>query len=259
MNDLRNRWLWLLLSSALSAEAEEISVSAGLDYSEGRYGGGQSTQIRYAALAAKYATGANTFRLTLPYLSIRSPAGGNLIGVDAQGLPVYDGSGPKQTEEGIGDVVAAYSRALFEQPRNGFLLDLGGKVKFASADASRGLGTGENDYTLLADLYYLADAWTPFATLSYRISGDPAGSDLNNVRGFTLGLGYRHSARDSLGLIWDGREAATAGSADSREATLYWVHRLDEGVKFQAYAVKGFSDASVDWALGVQLDRSFGK
>lgn len=244
---------------ALPAGAGDLTFSSGLDYSSGRYGASQSTEIWYVPLTAKYETGASTFKLTLPYVRIRAPGGGSLIGVDAQGRPIYDGTGAKSSQEGQGDVVASYSHSLFAQPVKGFLLDLAGKVKLGTADAGKGLGTGENDYTVLADLYYLAGAWTPFATVSYRVTGDPAGRNLKNVWGGTLGLGYKQSAGNSLGLMWDSRQASSATGVSSNEATAYWVHKFGGGMKLQAYAVKGFSNGSADWGLGAMFSKTLEK
>jgi hypothetical protein len=247
----------LAMLAALPAAAGDITFGTGFDYSSGKYGGSQSTEISYVPVTAKYESGASTVKLTLPWLSIRTPGNGALIGVDASGRPIYDGNGAKTTAEGQGDVVLAYSHSLFMTPRNGFLLDLTGKIKFATADANKGLGTGKNDYTALADIYYLADAWTPFATVSYRVTGDPAGSNLRNVWGGTLGLGYKQSKSDSLGLMWDSRQASSATGRASSEATAYWVHKFGDGLKLQTYAIKGFSDGSPDWGAGVMVSKLF--
>lgn len=243
----------------LPAGAGDMTLGGGLDYSSGKYGAGQSTEIWYVPLTGKYENGASTFKLTVPYVRIRAPSGGNLVGVDALGRPIYDGAGTKTSQEGLGDVVASYSHSLFARPVNGFLLDLSGKVKLGTADVGKGLGTGENDYTVLADVYYLAGAWTPFATVSYRFTGDPAGRDLKNVWGGTLGLGYKQSADNSLGLMWDSRQASSATVVASNEATAYWVRKFGGGMKLQAYAVKGFSDGSADWGLGAMFSKSFEK
>jgi len=253
----RNLAAVLLALPALPATAGDLTLGGGMDFSSGKYGTSQSTDIWYAPLTTKYETGAATFKLSIPYVRIRAAAGGKLIGVDAQGHPIYDGTGTKNSEEGIGDVVASFSYSLFEQPVNGLLLDLSAKAKLGTADVAKGLGTGENDYTALADLYYLAGAWTPFASVSYRLTGDPAGSDLKNVWGGSLGLGYKRSATDSLGLMWDSRQASTTTGVASNEVTAYWVHKFSSGMKLQTYMVKGFSDGSADWGIGAMLSKAF--
>ncbi len=247
----------LSMLTVLPAVAGDLTLGGGLDYSSGKYGASQSTEIWYVPLTVKYESGASTIKMTLPHVRIAAPVGGKLIGVDAQGRPVYDGSGVRSSQEGMGDVILSYSHSLLAQPVRGVLLDVTAKAKLATADDSKGLGTGANDYSLLADLYYLAGAWTPFATVSYRLTGDPAGADLKNVWGGTLGFGYKQSSTDSLGLMWDARQASSATGVASNEATAYWVHKFGGGMKLQTYAVKGFSDGSADWGVGAMFSKSF--
>ncbi len=256
MKELRMAAL-LSMFPVLPVLAGDLTLGGGLDYSTGNYGASQSTEIWYTPLTVKYESGASTVKLTLPRVSITAPAGGQLIGVDAQGRPVYDGSGVRSNQEGMGDVVLSYSHSLFTQPVRGMLLDLTAKAKLATADDGKGLGTGENDYSVLADVYYLAGAWTPFATVSYRLTGDPAGVDLRNVWGGTLGFGYKRSPTDSLGLMWDARQASSATGIASNEATVYWVHKFGGGMKLQTYAVKGFSDGSADWGVGAMFSKTY--
>lgn len=245
----------LLALPALPAGAGDLTLSSGLDTSSGKYGASQSTEIWYVPLTGKYEIGASTFKLTVPYVRITTPAGSTTDG----GKLTTVGAGPLETQEGMGDLVASFSHSLFEQPVKGLLLDLTAKVKLGTADVGKGLGTGENDYTVLADLYYLAGDWTPFAAVSYRCTGDPAGRDLKNVWGGTLGLGYKQSSENSLGLMWDSRQASSASGVASNEATAYWVRKFGGGMKLQAYAVKGFSDGSADWGLGAMFSKSFEK
>lgn len=247
---------WLacaVLALPAAAEPARYSLGVGLDYSSGDYGTGSDTEIWYLPLRFKYERGPATLKLTVPYLRITAPSGGTLVGFDDDGRPIYSGGGARTTTEGLGDVVLTYTHSLFGQPRGHFLLDLGAKVKFATADADKGLGSGENDYGVFADAYYVAGAATPFATLGYRVLGDPAGLELRNVWQTSLGLTYRLSKADSLGAMWDWRQAGTAGRDGISELTAYWVHKTAGGLKLQAYGVAGFSDTSPDYGLGLMV------
>lgn len=234
--------------------AGDLTFSTGLDYSTGKYGSTSSTDIFYVPLTLKYEWGASTLKTTLPYLRIAS------------------GSAPRVTQEGVGDWMFSYGYSLFEQPRNGFLVDLIGKLKLATADETKGLGTGENDYAAQIDLYYLAGALSPFMTMGYRMPGNPPGQNLRNIWYGTLGLGYKFSPSNSAGIMWDLRQASrTAGGGpvtvdadghiisgvNSSELTLYWVHKFNPDLKLQIYAVKGFSDASSDRGMGLMVSKMY--
>lgn len=225
-----------------------------MDYSTGKYGSTSSTDIYYVPLTLKYEWGKSTVKTTLPYLRMTS------------------GDAPRATREGVGDWMFSYGYSLFDQPRNGFLVDLIGKFKLATADEAKGLGTGENDYAAQIDLYYLAGALSPFMTVGYRKPGNPSGQSLRNVWYGTLGMGYKLSADNNVGVMWDLRQAGRASGGapvsvdadghvisgvNSNELTLYWVHKFSPDLKMQIYAVKGFSDASADRGLGVMVSRMY--
>ncbi|MDD5365456.1 MAG: hypothetical protein PHR30_08970 [Gallionellaceae bacterium] len=245
-------FLALAASPAPAAEPARYSLTAGMDYSSGGYGANSDTDIWYVPVRFKYERGPSTVKLTVPYLRITAPAGGTVIGYDSEGRPIYSGgTGGRSTEEGLGDLMLAYTYSLFEQPRGNFLVDLGAKVKFATADADKGLGSGKNDYGAFTDVYYLAGATTPFATVGYRSLGKPAGLELRNVWQTTLGLAYKLSDRNSTGAMWDWRQSSAQGGTGMSELTAYWAHKTAGGLKLQAYGVAGLSNASPDYGLGL--------
>lgn len=242
--------IFLLALGLGAVQAGELSLTTGLDTSIGKYGGTASTVVRYLPFTLKYELGRSTFKATLPYVSITSPGGSATL--DQNGNVIISGTGgPRVTQSGQGDVVAAYSYGLIEQPR--WLLDVTAKVKLPTGDESKGLSTGERDFSLLADIYFPAGKWTPFLTLGYRAPGNPPGGTLHNTWLGSLGAGYKFSNTDSAGLILDARQASSPGSVGPREMTAYWVHKFSPETKLQLYAVKGFSDASADYGLGAMV------
>jgi len=233
------------------AAAADWSLSSGVDFSTGRYGGSAATDIWYVPFTLKWEGERSTLKATVPWVRITAPSGGNIVDVDANGQPIYAGAGARTTQQGLGDVTVSYSWSVFPQPVRGVLLDLGAKVKLATADEAKGLGSGRNDYAVQADAYLLSGALTPFATLGYRMPGDPGGITLRNQWFSSLGLGYKLSASDSAGIMWDLRQASRPTSQGSNEATLYWVHKFRPDFKLQTYLVHGFSEVSPDWGLGL--------
>ena len=69
---------------------------------------------------------------------------------------------------------------VLNSERRGMALDLMGRVKFGTADADKGLGTGEQDFTVRADLYKYLEQFTLLGSVGYKFRGDPAGVDLEN-------------------------------------------------------------------------------
>lgn len=227
----------------------QLSLLVGYEFSRGDFEGSERTEISYVPLTLKYQRGDWIAGLTVPYLRIKGPgdvvrgADGNLvIGSDAAG---------RTTESGLGDIVAALSYTFFPERSSLPILELTGRIKLPTADEDEGLGTGEVDYTVQADVSKRFGAFSPFATLGYRVLGDPSDLDLEDGFLASLGVGYRYSPRVNLGIAFDYREASTDGSDDAREIVPYTSFRVSDKLTLGTYGVVGLSDSSSDLALGV--------
>ncbi len=238
---------------ACAAEAGSFSLTTGLDYSSGKYGGTQSTDILYIPITGKYETGPWSFKLTAPYIRITGPGG------VVKDVGAYKTAGAtRTTESGLGDVVAAATYNIYAGGgANPLLVDLTGKVKFGTADQNKGLGTGENDYAAQADIYKTIDKFTAFGTIGYKVFGDPTGINLDNVFYGSLGGSYKYNQKTSAGLILDLRQKALSTSSPQRELTAFVSHKIDKTWKAQGYAVKGFADGSPDWGAGAMVSYAF--
>jgi hypothetical protein len=173
--------------------------------------------------------------------------------VDPGGEPV-PGSGDIVTQSGLGDVLIGMT--IYDVLRDydrGIALDLTGKVKVGSADPDKGLGTGEEDYLLRADLYKFFDRFTLLGSGGYKVRGDPAGVDLMNTWLGSVGGSYRLNDGVRLGLVYDYRESSLQDGDDISELTLYSSHRLNDTWDLQVFAFAGFSDSSPDWGAGIYV------
>lgn len=226
------------------AESGKLSLSTGINYSTGKYGQDSATDIVSVPVTGKLEIDAWTMKLSIPYVAVTGP--GNVVqGVGAIARPVQH----RTTESGLGDVVAAVTRTVYEDKTTA--LDVTGKVKFGTADADRGLGTGENDYSLALEPSTRWGNVTVFGTLGYKVVGDPQGSELDNVVFAALGGAVKLTEATSAGLSLDVQSRSSAASQDSpREIGAFVNHRLAEDWKAQAYLSRGLSEASPDWGGG---------
>ncbi|MEJ2381511.1 MAG: hypothetical protein P8076_10080 [Gammaproteobacteria bacterium] len=242
----------LLIAATQSAAAGRLMLTTGIDYSTGKYGGSQSTDITFIPVVAKYESRRWVYKLTVPYIRITGP--GNVIPDVGQ---VTGGTAPRRTDSGLGDIVASATYSVYSSRETQTLVDLTGKVKFATADEKKGLGTGKNDYAFQADVYKLMGELTPFATLGYKVLGNPSGYRLNNVWYGSLGAAYRFSRVTSGGLILDLRERSSAAGSPHRELTAFVSRKLTPDWKLQGYVVKGFADGSPDWGVGAMISCAY--
>ena len=241
------------LPAAYAAGQGNFSLTTGVDYSSGKYGGTQSTDILYIPLTGIYEVDRWSFKLTVPYVRITGPGG---VIRDIGGF--RSGSTTRTTASGLGDIVtAATYNAYNSGGTNALLIDVTAKVKFGTADDTKSLGTGKNDYAAQADIFKTFDKLTAFGTLGYRVLGSPAGTSLNNVFYGSLGSSYKFTQGTSAGLVLDLREKASTSGAAQRELTAFIAHKLTQSWKAQGYVVKGFTDGSPDWGAGATITRAF--
>lgn len=242
-----------VLAPVVQAAESGITLTTGFDYSTGKYGTTESTDILYLPVTGKYENGAWTFKLTVPYLEITAPSGGTLV----DGRPASGGAGARVTESGMGDIVTSVGYLAADGRAGSLGVEFIGKVKFATADDTRGLGSGENDYTVQADLFRVVDKLTWFGTLGYKQLGDPPGTNLRDVWLASLGGAYKFSDTLSAGSSFDFREASTATGKDQKDLTFFASIKVAKDTKLQPYASTGLSDASPDWGAGLMVGFSF--
>jgi len=229
-----------------------FSLTTGLDYSTGKYGGTESTDMLYIPVAGKYEADKYTLKLTVPYLQVTGP--GNVVRDVGQIGPA---STTRTKQSGLGDIVVAGTYDMYGGHANGTFVDVTAKIKFGTADEAKGLGTGKNDYALQADLYKTFGKNTVFGTLGYKVMGSPPGVTLNNVFYASLGAGHQYSQETSAGLILNLQEKAFPTGFPQQELTAYVSRKLGKTWKAQAYAVKGFSNGSPDWGAGAMFSVAF--
>ena len=246
-----------LTSAAGAGETGYFKLSTGAEYTSGDYGGSDSIEEWYVPVTGKYLTDRLVLRLTIPYLQVSAP-GGSVISGGPDSPVIRAGSGSRSTESGLGDIIAGltYRDLLNTEQRTGVALDVTGKVKFGTADEDKGLGTGENDYTLQADLVKYFERFSPYGSLGYVVRGDPPGYELDNTAFAVVGGSYRFSPVLSASVDGYFRESSTATGDDQKELTTALNYRVNNRQKVQAYVIRGFDDGSPDWGVGLMLSFS---
>ena len=240
--------------AALAADGS-LTLSAGADHSAGTYGLVATTEVSSLSFTAKYELGPWTYRASLPVLRISGPA--NVVGAGPGVIVLPGQAGERRSVSGLGDLVASAAYNLIGGRTGALVADVAAKVKLATAEEDKGLGTGKNDYSLQADVFFSAPPIAPFATLGYRWYGDPPGTELRNALFGSLGFAYRDAEATTLGVSYDFRQAIVAGGAPLREAMFFVSHDFTRELKLQLYFIKGFSDASPDAGIGAVAAHRF--
>ena len=185
----------------------------------------------------------------MPYLRVRGP--GVVAGIPGGG--VAPGEGGTEPRNGLGDLLTSASYTFYRSESPLPMVRLTGRIKFATADESKGLGTGENDYSLQVDLAKSFGRFTPFAAAGYRFVGKPADTDLQDTAFASGGLDTRFSERLSGGLLYNWREATTSTSTDWHALMPYGSWKLNRRLSVDPFTVIGLSESAADFGAGLQL------
>lgn len=244
-----------LCASSVHAADNPFSLTVGSDYSKGKYGDTVATETWAYPVMAKYENDAFTWKASVPYVWTRGPS--NVVGTGADRVVTGQAQGATRSVSGWGDAVGSLVWSFYQSNESRAGIDLVGKVKLATGDKSKGLSTGENDYSLQFDGYRSFGSITALGTLGKKVMGDPAGVDYRDPWFASVGAAHRISATTSWGGTLDFRERLTNSGAPVREAMFFLSHRFSPAIKLQAYLVKGYSDASPDNGGGLMLGYGF--
>lgn len=228
----------------------DTALSVGAEYATGDYGtNGDDVEDVYVPVTLEIEGEKLLFSLTVPYAAVDGPEGSVLVSG-----AVVPGQGPNVSESGLGDVLASLTvKDLFVSRDGSIAVDLTGTVKLGTADEDKGLGTGENDYSALVDVYKLLDRATLYASAGYTVRGDPNEYDLDNTWFLAAGSIFPVGPANSLGIGVNYRPEVVSHGDPASEASLFGVHELGSGRRLYGYVLAGLADGSPDWGVGVRF------
>jgi hypothetical protein len=262
----------LLAQAAHADDSSTIKVGAGVDYTTGKYGTSTSTDITEVPVTFGYDVGDWSFKLDVPYIHVTGadnviPGVGPVANTNPKkrghkkGQPVTPTPAPTPTTtgsaSGLGDITAAATYEAYSNKAANFGIDLTGKIKFGTASADDGLGTGKNDYSFNVDMYKGFGAWTVFGGVGYTWLGSSQYIRLNDVFTANVGASYKIDRQSTIGAYYDYREKASSTSFARNELTGYYSYKFASAWKAQGYVTKGFTDGSPDWGVGANVVYSF--
>lgn len=225
-------------------------------YFSGDYGTGIDTAITFVPMIAVVSTERQEFRLTVPYLSIDTGEPVAYINGEVIG-PVASGS---TSESGLGDVIVQeeyfFVRGTARRPWVSAIL----RVKFPTADESKGLGSGEADYGGgIGIIHPLGHACNLIGALQYIVRGDPPGSDFRNTWWFSAGVQWRLSERSSWNAFYERRQSVIEGRAGLADVSLGYDRDLSRRVTFRSTVFLGLSETAEDFGVSAGFSFSGGK
>lgn len=253
------------LSTSKAKEPSEIntlltdgmSASVGLEYDSGDYGTTSTTDTWRIPFGLHYSKGQYFGGLSLPYVSSKN-TGNSIISSSASHKKIISTRNTgSSTESGLGDL-ELYAGYIFpEKVGQEINYNITVRVKLATADENKGLGTGENDYAIEAGLLSPLSNFSLFASLGYQLNGDTATIKYDDVVYANGGITLPLEAGNNAGAMLDYSQAASAGIDDALGLTGFYNMKLTNKRSLYIYVMFGLSDGSPDYGLGTNYRFGF--
>jgi len=80
---------------------------------------------------------------------------------------------------------------------------------------------------------------------------------LKNGFNANIGLGYKLSHDDDVGVYYDYHQKIATNGGPQSEVTAYWNHKLNQNLRLQAYVLGGFANGSPDYGVGASVKYLF--
>jgi len=242
------------VSNALEANEPHVfiqsglSASVGLEYESGDYGTSDTTDTWRIPLGLHYRTEQYFAGLYVPYISTKS-TGNIIISSGNSNMKVRTTNTTSSKESGIGDI-ELYAGYLFPQLGENISYTLTARIKLATADENKGLGTGENGFAIEGGFLNLLDKSSVFGSIGYQLNGDTATVNYDDVIYANAGISFPLQHDMKGGSMLDYSQAASSGFDDALALTGFINVALKNKRSLYIYAMLGLTDGSPDYGLG---------
>lgn len=264
-------WAAVPEEDAAPKPAPEWRVSATVNYSSGSYGTDSRTNILYAPITIRRVFRDGDVSLTIPFLSISGTGAVRLVGgtptrtsttasltgsvAAVSGGGKRPGSSPlssSTTDSGLGDMILRGRYYLIEESDVSPLVALIGRIKIPTADADRGLGTGEFDEGAGVELTKtLADRWLAFLDGGYNFIGDAPGTDFKNQWWYDVGMGYDVTDQLTVSLFYEEYRALVNTVNNARDLLALTNYAVDDSLHLTGSLLIGPSNGAPNYGFGV--------
>jgi hypothetical protein len=237
---------------------DHFQLKLGAGYDQGDFGTSDTTRSVYAPV-------------TLQYLGDRFDVGviASLIYLDTQssvvvleGVPTPAERQRRTRDVGFGDLVFRGRYDLVEDPGVGSLVPALTpflRVKAPTANARKGLGTGEWDVAVGFEFDKRFSEFFILGDVSYTFIGDPPSQNLRDRPAASVGIGRFVTPTIAVTALLDWRRSLVQGRDDPLELLGVVQVKLAPTVMLSPSTFVGLTDGSPDFGVGVELSWRFGR
>jgi hypothetical protein len=246
--------VWIVcMGTAIIARADDPAwkITGSATYETGTFGTGSRTNILYVPFTLKRYFNSGDFSVTLPYMI--QETGGSVTTVE--GVPVQIKHKKKEklpttTEEGVGDLTIQGGYDLLQENRQPLDLALIGRIKFPTADETKGLGTGEFDEGVGLEFgKRIKPVWTVFADFYYTWIGSPPGIHLENRLAVDFGVANQLRPALTASLFYEESTPLVRGNPAPRDLLINLEKKVSKTTRLFMGGILGLSNGSPDAGL----------
>lgn len=226
----------------------KLYFSTGLSYAtrDGELG---RTDYYRTPFTARLVKGRLRLSASIPYLSVTGPGVADSDGEDDGGTIITD----EGTRRGFGDLRLTARYQIPKSALGGFGLDLLSQVKVPTASRKKGLGTGEVDVALGAELSRDVGKFEPFVSAQYRINGDRPDFDYRNSIAASVGTAVRLGRLSRASISYDYSQSRIKGRSGSHSLGAGMTTRLSRRFSLSGSGAIGLSERAPDFSVGTVI------
>lgn len=270
MNSISRVIAATLAAAVTHAQAAQLQVSTGAEFSSGNYGEAVTTQALIVPFSIKLQTGPLSLRVSVPYVSLQGPADITpVIDDSGGGRSSNSGSGssgsdddededdsinlPDREIRGLGDASASATWSFTDIASTPLYVDVAARVRLPTGSRAKGLGNGTTDFTAQTEIGWDGTRGGIFISGGRRMLESRPG--VARVDGWQASAGYWRNIgkRSVFGMQGNWRKSSIAGLPDLKSLDAYLTRGLSTGWKLEASGSAGFSDSNPDYVFGLSF------
>ena len=232
------------------ATAGDYTFRTGAEYTNGDYGASIDTAMLQIPFTLSYTDDQYAWSVTVPYVQISGSE--DVVFSGTTHSPMFTTtttSTVKQTNSGLGDITLSGTYQLKKETKVSPWFALTGKIKLGTADETKRLGTGENDYAVQVQVAKNA----LHGYLGYKIIGDTSTVNFNDVSYGAVGITFPVNKNWTSIAEFYTEQASVSGVDNMQELYVSLNKSLSDKKKISMYVLKGLTNSSPDWGAGVMM------
>ncbi len=168
---------------------------------------------------------------------------------------MLENGGMRNLSVGFGDIYLNGSLSLIKESSVMPNISLDGYVKFPTASANLGVGTGAYDYQIAFGLKKYINRFSFFGQFGYLFLGKIAGAETINPFTFSVGVGYAFGyGEHSVLLAYDSYSTIIQGAASPRQLALGYNYMIHRGLFLTTILSAGLNSSTSDYTFSGGLN-----